>query len=68
MEIDMTKTYEVTISTKYPIAGQKDGREIIQACTARDAEKEVRRQLTRDCIFTWHDGPVIVKARQIDWY
>lgn len=61
----MTKTYEVTISLKYSPYGQTDGVEIVRAKTAPDAKKAVRGMLRRQCIFTRHDGPVILTARQI---
>lgn len=57
------KTYDVTIDLKHSPAGQHLNVITVHADTAREAEKSVRNQLRRDCIFDRHDGPVIIKAR-----
>jgi len=62
----MTKTYEVTISLKYSPCGQTNGVEYVKARNAREAQQSVRDMLRRQCVFTRHDGPIILKARQVE--
>lgn len=39
------KSYEVKVSTKYPVAGLRDNSIYIDAVNVADAKKQVRRQI-----------------------
>jgi hypothetical protein len=57
------KTYQVTITAKYPAAYERPGVIEIQATNASDAIKKARRQTWNDGAFDRHDGPMTYRAK-----
>ena len=56
------KTYEVTITSKFPAYGEVPGIEIIHASTRSDAIKKARQIMSRSG-HTSQDGPVVYRAK-----
>jgi hypothetical protein len=58
------KTYEVTVTAKYPAAYERPGILEVQALNAADAIKKARKQMWNNG-YDRHDGPQTYRAKAV---